>query len=35
MEEVYPFAYDPAKAGAIQPAIRQMLETVLGFVEAR
>ena len=35
MEEVYPFAYDPSKAGAIQPAIRQMLETVLGFVEAR
>ncbi|WP_454764830.1 N-formylglutamate deformylase [Cupriavidus campinensis] len=35
MEEVYPFAYDPAKAGAIQPAIRQMLETVLGFVEGR
>jgi len=35
MEEVYPFAYDPAKAANVQPAIRQMLETVLAFVEAR
>ena len=34
MEEVYPFAYDPAKAANVQPAIRKMLETVLGFVEA-
>lgn len=35
MEEVYPFAYDPAKAANVQPAIRKMLETVLAFVEAR
>ena len=35
MEEMYPFAYDQGKAANIRPAIRQMLETVLGFVEAR
>lgn len=35
MEEVYPFAYSEAKAAAIQPAIRKMLETMLAFVEAR
>lgn len=35
MEEVYPFAYDAAKAANVQPAIRKMLETVLGFVESR
>ncbi|MGO4302979.1 N-formylglutamate deformylase [Cupriavidus sp. RAF12] len=35
MEEVYPFAYAPAKAAAIQPAIQRMLETVLTFVESR
>ena len=34
MEERHPFAYDPAKAANVQPAIRQMLETVLTFVEA-
>jgi N-formylglutamate deformylase len=35
MEEVYPFAYSEAKAAAVQPAIRKMLEAVLAFVEAR
>lgn len=35
MEERHPFAYDLAKAANVQPAIRQMLETVLTFVEAR
>ncbi|WP_454722801.1 MULTISPECIES: N-formylglutamate deformylase [Cupriavidus] len=33
MSEVYPFAYDEARATRIQPALRTMLETVLGFVE--
>ncbi|NOV25186.1 N-formylglutamate deformylase [Cupriavidus necator] len=35
MSEVYPFAYDEALATALQPALRGMLATVLGFVESR
>ncbi|ULX54937.1 N-formylglutamate deformylase [Cupriavidus taiwanensis] len=35
MSEVYPFAYDEARATALQPALRGMLATVLEFVEAR
>jgi len=35
MSEVYPFAYDEARAASLQPALRQMLATVLAFVEGR
>ena len=35
MAEVYPFAYDEARATALQPALRGMLATVLEFVGSR
>ena len=35
MSESYPFAYDEAKASALQPSLKQMLAAVLGFVEGR
>ncbi|MNT45411.1 N-formylglutamate amidohydrolase [compost metagenome] len=35
MSEVFPFAYDEARASALQPALRAMLATVLEFVESR
>ena len=35
MSESYPFAYDEAKASALQPSLKQMLVAVLGFVEGR
>lgn len=35
MSETYPFAYDEARATRIQPTLKAMLETVLGYVEAR
>ncbi len=35
MSETYPFAYDEVLATRLQPTLKTMLETVLGFVEAR
>lgn len=35
MSESFPFAYDEARATRIQPTLKTMLETVLGYVEAR
>ena len=34
MEEVWPFAYRPDRAQAVQPQLRLMLEAVLGFAKA-
>ncbi|MBO4121499.1 N-formylglutamate deformylase [Cupriavidus gilardii] len=35
MREQYPFDYDEALAGKLQPTLRRMLEAVLAFVEKR
>jgi N-formylglutamate deformylase len=35
MSETFPFAYDEARATRIQPTLKAMLGTVLGYVEAR